>query len=110
MNNENIKEILDKPKILMLSYGNYISLDDYVKLKNYITNLQEENDFIKKDRNKLLRDYSRLTILLEDYKKKIEKAVEYIKHAQNYGTIAQVMPHLKPYVNGDDLLNLLNGD
>ena len=35
-----IKEILDNPKILMLSYGNYISLDDYVKLKDYITNLQ----------------------------------------------------------------------
>ena len=42
MNNE-IKEILDNPKILMLSYGNYISLDDYVKLKDCITNLQEEN-------------------------------------------------------------------
>lgn len=39
---DEIKEILDKPKILMLSYGNYISLDDYVKLKDYITNLQEE--------------------------------------------------------------------
>jgi len=43
MNND-IKEILDNPKILMLSYGNYISLDDYVKLKDYITNLQEENN------------------------------------------------------------------
>lgn len=41
---DEIKEILDKPKILMLSYGNYISLDDYVKLKDYITNLQEKVD------------------------------------------------------------------
>lgn len=41
-NEDEIKEILDNPKILMLSYGNYISLDDYVKLKDCITNLQEE--------------------------------------------------------------------
>ena len=44
---DEIKEILDNPKILMLSYGNYISLDDYVKLKDYITNLQEENEKLK---------------------------------------------------------------
>ena len=43
-----IKEILDKPKILMLSYGNYITLEDYSKLKNYIISLQQENDFLKK--------------------------------------------------------------
>lgn len=42
MDNENIKEILNKPKILRLSYGNYISLDDYAKLKDYIANLKEE--------------------------------------------------------------------
>lgn len=34
-------------------------------------------------------------------------AVEYIKHSQSYVTMAQVMPHLKPYVNGDDLLEIL---
>ena len=38
---------------------------------------------------------------------KIDKAIEYIKHSQSYGTMAQVMPHLKPYVNGDDLLEIL---
>ena len=37
----------------------------------------------------------------------INKAIEYIKHSQSYGTMAQVMPHLKPYVNGDDLLEIL---
>lgn len=29
---DEIKEILDKPKMLMLSYGNYISLDDLLEL------------------------------------------------------------------------------
>lgn len=46
---DEIKEISDKPKILMLSYGNYISLDDYVKLKDYITNLQEETERLKEN-------------------------------------------------------------
>ena len=41
------------------------------------------------------------------YQERIEKAIEYINHVQNYGTMAQVMPHLKRYVNGDDLLNIL---
>ena len=37
----------------------------------------------------------------------IDLAKEYINHAQNYGTLAQVMPHLKLYVNGNDLLEIL---
>ena len=45
--NEEIKEILDNPKIIMLSFGNFILLDDYVKLKDYITNLQQENNNLK---------------------------------------------------------------
>ena len=101
---DEIKEILDYID------DRIIPSKKWNEVKDYITNLQEENDFIKKNRNKLLKDYAHLTILLEDYRSRIEKAVEYIKHAQNYGTIAQVMPHLKPYVNGDDLLNLLNSD
>lgn len=53
-----------------------------------------------------------ITNMLVDYqddKEKINKAIEYIKHTQNYGTIAQIMPHLKPYINGDDLLEILQG-
>ena len=45
------------------------------------------------------------TIIVQN--EKIDKAIEYIKHSQSYGTMAQVMPHLKPYVNGDDLLQIL---
>lgn len=49
-------------------------------------------------------DYKNLSKQLIE---RIDKATEYIKHSQNYGTMAQVMPHLKPYVNGDDLLKIL---
>ena len=38
----------------------------------------------------------------------IKEVREYVNHAQNYGTMAQVMPHLKPYVNGDDILEILD--
>lgn len=44
---DEMKEILDKPKILRLSYGNYIALDDYAKLKDYIANLKEELQYQK---------------------------------------------------------------
>ena len=46
----------------------------------------------------------------KELQERINKAIEYINHAQNYGTMAQVMPHLKPYVNGDDLLNIQGED
>lgn len=73
---DEIKEMIDKTKILMLSYGNYISLDDYVKLKDYITNLQKRNEkaieyiknniadieFIKKQYNVIYDDYVETTI------------------------------------------------
>lgn len=55
---DEIKEILEEPKILMLSYGNYISIDDYVKLKDYITNLQEENEKLKELCNKYEEEHN----------------------------------------------------
>ena len=42
-----------------------------------------------------------------ELQERIDKAIEYIKHSQSYGTMAQVMSHLKPYVNGDELLEIL---
>ena len=69
MNNENIKEILDNPKILMLSYGNYISLDDYVKLKDYITDLKEENEFLKLNNPEMNMEHFRI---IKENKRKID--------------------------------------
>lgn len=45
--NDDIREILDNPKTLILSYGTYISLDDYFKLRDCITNLKQENEKLK---------------------------------------------------------------
>ena len=86
---EEIKEILDKPKILMLSYGNYISLDDYAKLKDYITNLQEDNQRLKE----IVENLTTMTVCgdrkqikntaqykLEQAQSRIDKAIEYLKY------------------------------
>lgn len=100
MKNE-IKEILDNPKILMLSYGNYISLDDYVKLKDYITNLQQKYEgaiLIGKELNKdneranqyidFYEDLTKQQInMINDYKSRNEEAIEYITSYESISTI-----------------------
>ena len=43
-------------------------------------------------------------IVKDDYKSRIDKAIEYIEHAQNFGKEKVI------YVNGDDLLDILRGD
>ena len=68
--NDEIKEILDKPKILMLSYGNYISLNDYVKLKDFITNLQQENEKLTQGVTLLTNKIIDMTEAKENYKLK----------------------------------------
>ena len=83
---DEIKEILDKPKILMLSYGNYISLDDYVKLKDYITNLQEENGKLKEFKNfyreKFISNFCAKNRAIEYIKNNIAD-IEFIKKQYN---------------------------
>ena len=101
-----IKEILDNPKILMLSYGDYISLDDYVKLKDYITELQEEikeydylidmqnqrkyhKKYLKERRkeqpNLLYPDFDEVYERYFKQKEKIDKATKKIERIIDYG-------------------------
>lgn len=72
---EEIKEILDEPKILMLSYGNYISLEDYVKLKDYITNLEQELQITQEKWDKDKQFIECRTKEWLDYKSRNEKAI-----------------------------------
>lgn len=122
---DEIKEILDRIETASEIFDCLLKPEECTELLDYITNLQNritELEEINKQHQELngkLRDELenscwdeasvRADILLEqeDYKSRCQKAIEYINHAQNYGTMAQVMPHLKPYVNGDDLLNIL---
>ena len=97
--NKEIKEILEDVKrhidYVKVTKQSSIRDNEMEKMYDYITNLQKRLDFMI-DRNDEKQD-------------RIDKAIEYIKHSQSYGTMAQVMPHLKLYVNGDDLLNILKG-
>lgn len=87
---ESIDRILELQRDLMLKDIDYNF--EYIVDKR-IKELQQENKQLKEE--------------LKKEKAKNNKAIEYIKHSQSYGTMAQVMPHLKPYVNGDDLLEIL---
>ena len=69
---DDIKEILDNPKILMLSYGNYISLDDSFKLKEHIIDLQEKYERLRTElnaKNNIINE-------LEKYTKENIKVIE----------------------------------
>jgi cell division septum initiation protein DivIVA len=84
--------------------------DEVNKLLDYITNLQQENERLKDSLETMTFTTKVKQEAVDSLISRIDKAVEYINHAQNYGTMAQVMPHLKFYVNGNDLLNILQGE
>ena len=112
---EEIKEILDKPKISILSYGNYISLDDYVKLKDCIIDLQKKLDFMidrndeKQDRINKAIEYLKYGVEpeeIEDLKERIDNAIEYINSHYDLGTEENV----EFCILRDRVLGILKGE
>ena len=87
------------------------------KLLDYITNLQKENERLKtktKEQNLLLIDYQDMEQKLEDYKSRIEKAVEYInKKWEEHTYYERNENHLGfcefSEFEKTDLLDILNG-
>ena len=85
-----------------------LKVEQYKKLLDYITNLQEENKV-------LLEKYSTIQILYNSSKLKNEKAIEYVKNLKNYRfefTFDNVDKHeivgcTHNFVK--DLLNILQG-
>ena len=101
--NDEIKGILDKCKRQIKNDLDYrVSPYQQKQLLDYITNLQQENKELKK--NKLTPD--ELANLLnqelikqrDDYKSRVEKAVEYIK-----------INFVEDIITVKTLLNILNG-
>lgn len=84
MNNE-IKEILEKPNVYSFNDECYLYFGDYNKLKDYITNLQQENERSKEQvkREVEVRDYE--VSLKEDYKSRIEKAINKVQYIIDIG-------------------------
>lgn len=104
---DEIKEILDNPKILILSYGNYISLDDYFKLKDCITNLQEENERLKEnaEHNDKVVDKAKWNEMI--YKSRNEKAIPMLKELNiKLKEILKIGIDIKEI---SDIENILNG-
>ena len=96
--NDEIKEFNEELYVEMLENG---------ELYDYIINLQKENERLKtktKEQSLLLIDYQDMEQKLENYKSRIEKAVEYIKEHEY-----DIRNNFDCYVKGSDLLNILNG-
>lgn len=76
--NKEIKEILEKPNVYSFNDECYLYFGDYNKLKNYITNLQEENRKLKEtneEHRKINGDLRKENQVLV---KVIDEAIEYI--------------------------------
>lgn len=77
--NDEIREILDNPKILQLSYGNYVSLDDYNELKFVYENDVQEIKALAETMKYKEMDFCKLHDEVENYKSIVEKAIEDIE-------------------------------
>ncbi len=111
--NDEIKEIIESSRKIIKSnrengFDRIIMLgDDIDKLLDYITNLQQENERLKEENkhifanvndDELLRSNAMNWAEAQDYKSRIEKAVEYIEDVMD---LNKECPQ--------DLLDILNG-
>ena len=82
MKDENIKEILDKlQKVANREIASRNALmemkdKDYQLLLDYITNLQEEKERLKRDKNMIFDANCNLSKVMNNYKTRIDKAIE----------------------------------
>ena len=80
------------------------------KIKDYITNLQEENEDLK-DRLKVMEHFKNsLLEENEDYKSRCEKAIEFIKEEAGYDEEIRSCCCDLLYSDCDKLIELLGGD
>ena len=100
-------------------------MNDEIKkiLLDYITNLQQENERLKEDNKEEIKiNYmfvskcDSLNVQLQDYKSRIEKAVEYIENTPLYETTYDYnmeeeleIQNVSDETASNKLLNILNG-
>lgn len=104
MNNE-IKEILD-----FKENADYkkLSCDEIAILRDYITNLQQENDDLKGRLENAVADCNLRLQEFKDYKSRIDKAVEYIKQQTTDEETGKDLGY-SDNIDYEYLLNILNG-
>ena len=84
-------------------------LEAYIRCQKDRSELMIENKRLKELCDKYEEEHKTTFKEWQDTIKRIDKAIKYIEHAQKYGLTAQIMSHLKLYVNGDDVLDILKG-
>ena len=98
-----------------LSIYNYLTIDsqEATLLIDYITNLQQDNEELKKNQRyykngvfSLEYDKETMSDMIDDYKSRVEKAVEYIGEYKDYCD-KEVCDCTPKYF--EDLLDILNG-
>ena len=114
--NDEIKEILDYWQFYINEPNNYklinVHFDEIKKVLDYITNLQNENEELKRLAEK---DYTELNIAEMNatiYKSRCEKAIKYINNQICvYYVLDKKLNQLvdKTNIVKEDLLNILNG-
>lgn len=98
---DEIKEINIKTPGQILDYVD--TKEHLLELFNYITNLQEENENLKKRNKEIYYGFIATQEELSDYATKIDKAIRYIH--KNYYEVVYKTKGTMEY----DLLNILNG-
>lgn len=98
--NDEIKEILDRLDFEEWEVDLYkvpITWCELYDIRDYITNLQQENEELKKNQRyykngvfSLEYDKETLSDMVDDYKSRVEKAVEYINNNPFINSIAKV--------------------
>ena len=77
MTNE-VKEILEKPNVYSFNDECYLYFGDYNKLKDYITNLQEENEILDENNKQMQFEMSITWKKHDKLQQRIDKAIKYI--------------------------------
>lgn len=95
---DEIKEILEY--VLSLTYGNENAIKGINKVKDYITNLQEENQRLKELADKYEEEHKTTFIEWTNTLDRNRKAIEYIKHLDNVFIDDKKQ---------DEILNILEG-
>ena len=93
-----------------------IEHDEITYLLDYITNLQQENERLKENNMSYQEEMTRTWKIADDYKSRIEKAVEYINNNLLYSEDFDydeednlVWQGARCDTESEDLLNILNG-
>ena len=103
MNNE-IKEILEY--VLSLTYGNENAIKGINKVKDYITNLQEENEKLKIEKQE---EYNRFNLMAKFRDKALERTFIYKSRCEKAIQREMELSYLCDTQPDEELLNILQG-